>query len=48
MKNVLVIGTGITGASLAHYIAKASAPANVRLTFWEKSRGPGGRFSTVR
>jgi renalase len=48
MKNVLVIGTGITGASLAHYIAKASAPANVRLTFWEKSRGPGGRVSTVR
>lgn len=45
-KHVLVVGAGATGSALAHYLAKA-APG-IRLSFWEKSRGPGGRFATMR
>ncbi len=45
---VLVIGCGVTGAALSHYCSRAAAGSRVRLTFWDKARGPGGRFSTVR
>lgn len=44
--HVLVIGAGLTGASLAHYCMQAAAP--LQLTVWERSQGPGGRFSTIR
>jgi len=44
--HVLIIGAGLTGASLAHYCAQVAAP--LQLTVWERSQGPGGRFSTIR
>lgn len=47
-KTVLVVGAGLTGSMLSHYLAHAPGGNQIRLTFWEKSHGPGGRFSTVR
>ena len=43
MKNVAVIGAGITGITLANLLQK-----KVNLTIFEKSRGVGGRMSTRR
>ena len=43
MKNVAVIGAGITGISLANLLQK-----KVNLTVFEKSRGVGGRMATRR
>ena len=43
MKNVAVIGAGITGMALANLLQK-----KVKLTVFEKSRGVGGRMATRR
>ena len=43
MKNVAVIGAGITGATLANLLKK-----KVTITIFEKSRGVGGRMATRR
>ena len=43
MKNVAVIGAGITGITLANLLQK-----KVNLTVFEKSRGVGGRMATRR
>ena len=43
MKNVAVIGAGITGATLANLLKK-----KVTITVFEKSRGVGGRMATRR
>ena len=43
MKNVAVIGAGITGIALANLLQK-----KVNLTIFEKSRGVGGRMATRR
>ena len=43
MKNVAVIGAGITGITLANLLQK-----KVNLTIFEKSRGVGGRMATRR
>ena len=43
MKNVAVIGAGITGITLANLLQK-----KVKLTVFEKSRGVGGRMATRR
>ena len=43
MKNVAVIGAGITGITLANLLQK-----KVNLTVYEKSRGVGGRMATRR
>ena len=40
MKNVAVIGAGITGITLANLLQK-----KVNLTVYEKSRGVGGRMA---
>ncbi len=43
MKNIAVIGAGITGIALANLLQK-----KVNLTVFEKSRGVGGRMATRR
>ena len=43
MKNVAVIGAGITGMTVANLLQK-----KVKLTVFEKSRGVGGRMATRR
>ena len=43
MKNIAVIGAGITGITLANLLQK-----KVNLTVFEKSRGVGGRMATRR
>ena len=43
MKNVAVIGAGITGITLANLLQK-----KFNLTIFEKSRGVGGRMATRR
>ena len=43
MKNVAIIGTGITGVTLANLLHK-----KYNLTVFEKSRGVGGRMATRR
>ena len=43
MKNVAIIGAGITGITLANLLQK-----KVNLTVFEKSRGVGGRMATRR
>lgn len=47
-KRVLVVGAGQTAAAVAYYSAPLLSNGSVRLTVWDKARGPGGRFSTVR
>ena len=46
MKDLLIVGAGVTGALTASFLAKALP--NLSLTVWEKSRGVGGRMSTHR
>ena len=43
MKNIAIIGAGITGVTLANLLQK-----KVKLTVFEKSRGVGGRMATRR
>lgn len=40
MKRIAIIGTGITGLSLANSLK------NAKITFFDKSRKAGGRIST--
>jgi len=47
-KQVLIIGAGLTGSTLTHYLSHLPNGNQLRLTLWERSGGPGGRFSTVR
>jgi renalase len=47
-KQVLVVGAGLTGATLSHYLSRSAISSRLHLTFWEKTLSPGGRFSTVR
>ena len=46
MKDLLIVGAGVTGALTASFFAKALP--GLSLTVWEKSRGAGGRMSTHR
>ena len=41
MNRIAIIGTGITGISVAHHM-----PPGANITFFDKSRRPGGRVST--
>eukprot|EP01062_Namystynia_karyoxenos_P035362 TRINITY_DN25918_c0_g1_i1.p1 TRINITY_DN25918_c0_g1~~TRINITY_DN25918_c0_g1_i1.p1 ORF type:complete len:400 (+),score=87.89 TRINITY_DN25918_c0_g1_i1:83-1282(+) len=45
--NVLIVGAGVTGSALAAALRRRLGAA-VRLSVWDKARGPGGRMSTLR
>lgn len=47
-RSVLVVGAGCTGSGLAYYLSKQPSSSKVGLTVWDKARGPGGRFATLR
>lgn len=40
-RRVAIVGTGITGLSVAYHF-----PKNTQITFFDKSRRPGGRVCT--
>jgi hypothetical protein len=44
MKNVLVVGCGITGSTIANLLRKATG--QLQLEVWDKGRRPAGRFTT--
>ena len=43
MKNIAIVGAGITGLTVAHFLKN-----HANITFFEKSRGVSGRISTRR
>ncbi|CAH1795511.1 unnamed protein product [Owenia fusiformis] len=47
MKKILVIGSGMTGATTA-WLLKAVNPHKISISLWDKSRGSGGRMATSR
>jgi len=47
MANVLVVGSGMTGAATAAFLRQA-LPENTNISIWDKARGAGGRMSTSR
>jgi predicted NAD/FAD-dependent oxidoreductase len=44
MQKIAIIGTGISALSVAYHLPKLIPQASI--TFFEKSRRPGGRLST--
>lgn len=47
MEKVLVVGAGMTGASIAAFL-RQELPKSTKISIWEKSNGIGGRMSTSR
>jgi len=47
MTNVLVVGSGLTGAATVAAL-RQSMPDNTNISVWDKARGAGGRMSTAR
>lgn len=45
---LLIVGAGLTGSVSAALLRKKFAKQLLDITFWEKSRGAGGRMNTNR
>lgn len=48
LEKILIVGSGITGASLASMITQDSHKSSLCISIWDKSNGIGGRMSTSR
>lgn len=44
MRNVLVVGCGLTGSTVVHLLRAVASQLNVHV--WDKGARPGGRFTT--
>ena len=48
MKELLIVGAGITGSLTAALLSRAHPASGAAVTIWDKARGAGGRMSTHR